>query len=442
MSEFFVLEFTRTIMFIIGAIIFTSVCIKRRDLISWLPAYIAGSLSEILRLISELDYDVYYLIGLGFSSLTLIFMIIAVSHEYYTTFCTPPKRNIISFFQISLIQLIISIGLQVIIGILLLIAFFMILRIALKKRTPTHAFFCFILVCGILNLIALVLRDAGLEGAQEFFEFSSIVMSTNLLLTGLVTLIEERLVKSETKYRLAFNRAEFYEDLFIHDINNILQNLQFSLEIISQNLEDYEKKERLEELILIAKGQVNRGAELGIKVKKLSDLETGTIKNEPIEVIKVLEQIIKDIKTNSPLDKINITISCDREKIFVNANILLEDIFKIILNNAIKYNESVIKEILIKITRELKNSRSNIRIEFIDNGYGIPDSMKKSLFQPVYKKNKDFKRIGLGLLLVNEVIKRISGQVHIEDKVLGDYTKGTNIVLIIPEAYGILESER
>jgi hypothetical protein len=149
MSEFFVLEFTRTIMFIIGAIIFTSVCIKRRDLISWLPAYIAGSLSEILRLISELDYDVYYLIGLGFSSLTLIFMIIAVSHEYYTTFCTPPKRNIISFFQISLIQLIISIGLQVIIGILLLIAFFMILRIALKKRTPTHAFFCFILVCGI-----------------------------------------------------------------------------------------------------------------------------------------------------------------------------------------------------------------------------------------------------------------------------------------------------
>jgi K+-sensing histidine kinase KdpD len=267
-------------------------------------------------------------------------------------------------------------------------------------------------------------------------------MSTNLLLTGLVTLIEERLVKSETKYRLAFNRAEFYEDLFIHDINNILQNLQFSLEIISQNLEDYEKKERLEELILIAKGQVNRGAELGIKVKKLSDLETGTIKNEPIEVIKVLEQIIKDIKTNSPLDKINITISCDREKIFVNANILLEDIFKIILNNAIKYNESVIKEILIKITRELKNSRSNIRIEFIDNGYGIPDSMKKSLFQPVYKKNKDFKRIGLGLLLVNEVIKRISGQVHIEDKVLGDYTKGTNIVLIIPEAYGILESER
>jgi hypothetical protein len=296
MSEFFVLELTRTIMFIIGTIIFAFVCIKRRDLIAWLPAYIAGSLSEIFRLISIVDYDVYYLIGLGFSSLTLLLMITAVYREYYATFYKSVKPKINSIFQISVIQAIISIGLQVIIGILLIIAFFMILRITLKQRTPTHAFFCFILICGILNLIALALRDAGVEGAQEFFEFFSIVMTTNLLLTGLVALIEERLVRSETKYRLAYSRAEFYKDLFIHDINNILQNLQFSLEIISQNLEDYEEKNKLEELIMIAKGQVNRGAELGSNVKKLSDLETGKIKNKPIEVLNVLEQIIVNKK--------------------------------------------------------------------------------------------------------------------------------------------------
>jgi len=442
LSEFLIIEIARTSLIIIGTTFFAFVCIKRRDLVSWLPAYIAASLSEIFRLISQVDYDTYYLISLSFSTLTLLFMIIAISHEYYTTFYKKSKLQIIPILQLSAIQLMISIGLQVIIGILLVTAFFLILRITLKKRTPTHAFFCFILVCGILNMIALALRDAGIEGAEDFYQFSSIVMGTNLFLTGLVALIEERLVNSENKYRAAYNRAEFYKDLFVHDINNILQNLQFSLEIISQNIVDFENKESLEELIMIAKGEVSRGAELGLNVKKLSDLEIGAIKRKPVELYNALEQAIKYIKTQFLEEVIKINIDSKQEKVFVDANMLLEDLFKIILNNAVKYNDNPIKEIKIKITKQVKDFGSNIKIEFIDNGVGIPDIMKKSVFQPVYQKNRNFKRIGLGLLLVNEILRNISGKVWVEDKVQGDHTKGSNISILLPEAIGLLEIKR
>lgn len=97
---------------------------------------------------------------------------------------------------------------------------------------------------------------------------------------------------------------------------------------------------------------------------------------------------------------------------------------------------------MINISKEVEDFGANLRIEFIDNGIGIPNGMKKTLFRPVYKKIKDFKRIGLGLLLVNEVIKSLSGKIWIEDKVLGDHTKGTKFILLIPEAHGILEIER
>lgn len=429
-------------MFIIGALIFGLVCIRRRDLISWLPAYIAGSLSEILRLISEVDYDLYYLIGLGFSSLTVIFMIVAVYQEYYMTFFKSSKIGLTSILQITIFQQILSIGLQVIIGILLLIAFFMILRITIRKRTPTYAIFCIILLCGILNLITLALRDAGVEGADEIFQFSSIVMATNVLLTGLVALIEERLVNSETKYRQAFNRAEFYKDLFIHDINNILQNLQFSLDIISQNLKKVGQNKKLDELITIAMDQVNRGAELGLNVKKLSDLEVGAIKIKPVELSVLLKQAIEYIKSKYEDEDMKIVLKGNKDKIFANANILLEDVFKILLNNSLRYNKSSLKEILINISKEVADFGVNVRIEFVDNGIGIPNEMKKTLFRPVYKKNKDFRRIGLGLLLVNEVINNLSGKIWIEDKMIGDHTKGTKFILIIPEAHGILEIER
>lgn len=442
MSEFLVLEFARTFIFIIGVLIFAFVCIKRRDLVSWLPAYIAGALSEIFRLISEIDYNIYYIIGLVFSSLTVLLMIVAVYHEYYLTFYKSPKLQIIPIFQISLVQLMISIGLQVLIGILLIIAFIMILRITLKKRTPTHAIFCFILICGILNLIALALRDAGLEGAEEFYQFSSIVMATNLLLTGLVALIEERLVKSEMKYRSAFNRAEFYKDLFVHDINNILQNLQFSLDILSQNLEHLENEESLGDLIKIAKGQVNRGAELGLNVKKLSDLEIGVIKKEPINLANSLKKAIDYIITEFPDEEINISIDSEQDTIFIDANVLIEDVFRIILNNAVRYNNNPIKDILIKVTKDTKEFGRDIKIEFIDNGVGIPDIMKRSIFQPIYKKTRDFKRIGLGLLLVNEVIGNLLGKVWVEDKAKDDYTKGTKVIIVLPAAFGILDIER
>lgn len=442
MSEFFIIELSRTSMAILGTLIFAFVCLKRRDLITWLFAYIAGALSEIFRLISLEDYDIPYLIGLGFSTLTLLLIIFAVSNEYYRTFRKTSIDKVIPIVLLSIVEEIISIGLQVIIGFLLIIAMFLILRIYLRKRTPTHAFLVFILICGIMNLIALALRDAGIESGDEFYQFSSVVMITIMLVTGIVALIEERLVRSEQKHRLAYNRAEFYKDLFVHDINNILQNLQFSLEIISQNLKEYENKENLDELIKIAKGQVNRGAELGLNVKKLSDLEVGAIKNEPVELYKILEQAINYINTKFPEEKIKIDIDGAQDKLFVNANILLEDVFRIILNNAVRYNDSTMKEVLVKISKEVRDFGSNIKIQFIDNGVGIPDVMKKSIFQPVYKKTKEFKRIGLGLLLVNEVIGSFSGKVWAEDKVTGDYTEGSNIVILIPEAYGILDIKR
>ena len=352
-----------------------------------------------------------------FSALCVLLFIIAVSKEYYQTFSKTTKIQTTAILLLFNSQLIGSLILQALIALFLFIALYLSIRIYFKKRTPTHAFMSFILISGLLQVIASILRDQGFSGADEFMEFSRIVMATVMLITGVVAIIEDKILRSENKYRLAYSRAEFYKDLFVHDINNILQNLQFSLEIISQNIESYEKKEELDELVKIAKLQVKRGAELGLNVRKLSDLEIGAIKNDPIDLYNILEQAVNDIKTNFSEEEIKVNITDDQDKIIVIANVLLEDIFRIILNNAVRYNDNPIREILIKISKEVKDFGSHIKIEFIDNGVGIPDAMKKSIFQAVYKKTKDFKRIGLGLLLVNEVIGSISGKVWVEEKI-------------------------
>ncbi|MBY8991494.1 MAG: HAMP domain-containing histidine kinase [Candidatus Lokiarchaeota archaeon] len=434
MIIYFVFKLSTTCMFILGTILFAGVCFKRRDLFSWLFAFIAGSISEFFRLISQEDYDIYYITGLSFSTLTLLLIIVAVSHEYYTTFLHPVKSGHLSIVLLSVIQLILSIGLQVIIGILLFIALFLILRIYLKKKTPTHAFLCFILIGGILNLIASPLRDAGVEGAEEFFLFSSAVMATNVLLTGIVALIEDKLVNSEKKHRLAYNRAELYKDLFVHDINNILQNLEFSLEIISQQCGKHEIKEDIKELLSLAKKQVNRGAELGINVRKLSDLELGKINTSPMNLNENIEKAIEFVQPRFPEKKVNISFDLKEKILTVNANEFLYDTFRIIINNAIRYNDSPEVKIEIRITPIQEEGIRYVRVEFMDNGTGMPDAMKKNIFFRIYDDPKSFKRFGLGLLLVREVIQSLNGKVWAEDRIKGDFKKGSNIIILIPES--------
>ena len=421
-------------MFILGTIIFAGVCFKRRDLFSWLFAFIAGSISEFFRLISQEDYDIYYITGLSFSTLTLLLIIIAVSHEYYNTFLRPVKSGPLSIVLLSVIQLILSISLQVIIGILLFIALFLFLRIYLKKKTPTHAFLCFILLSGILNLIVSPLRDAGVEGAEEFFLFSSAVMATNILLTGIVALIDDRIVRSENKYRSAYSRAELYKDLFVHDINNILQNLEFSLEIISQQCGKHTIEEDIKELLSLAKKQVNRGAELGINVRKLADLELGKVNTIPMNLNDNLEKAIEFVQPRFPEKKVNIVFNSEEKALTVNANEYLYDTFRIIINNAIRYNDSPEVEIVIRITRIQEEGVKYVRVEFMDNGTGMPDAMKENIFYRIYDEPKSFKRFGLGLLLVKEVIKSLNGKVWAEDRIIGDFKKGSNIIILIPES--------
>jgi signal transduction histidine kinase len=282
-------------------------------------------------------------------------------------------------------------------------------------------------------LIAIILRDIGIEGAEEFFLFSSAVMATNILLTGLVALIENRIVSSESKYRLAYDRAEFYKDLFVHDINNILQNLEFSLELMSKECENYEVKEEMKELLILAKTQVNRGAELGVNVRKLSDLELGKIKTNPVQVNEILANAINYVKSRYIDKDIDIVFDSKEKVYMVNAGELLYEVFRIILNNTIRYNDSPTIEVIVKVFPEQLNDINHIRIEFLDNGIGMPDELKEKIFYKIYETPKSCKRIGLGLLLAREAIQNFNGKVWAEDRIKGDHEKGSKIIILIPE---------
>jgi len=179
--------------------------------------------------------------------------------------------------------------------------------------------------------------------------------------------------------------------------------------------------------------QVTRGSRLINNIRKLSQLDHSEIFLKPIDVCELLHLIIQYIKKSYQTKNLKININPSECHFKIKANELLEDLFENILINAITHNSNSIIEIEIKIFRERRNNKNFIKIEFIDNGNGIEDSRKKLIFQRADYQRKSTQGMGLGLSLVNKIIKNFNGRIWVEDKIIGDYTKGSKFMILLPE---------
>ena len=249
-----------------------------------------------------------------------------------------------------------------------------------------------------------------------------------------MVIAEQNLKESEIKYREAYDRASFYKDLFAHDINNILQIMNSSAELISLQLKDSNQLEDIENIANIIKKQVSRGTKLVNNVRILSELEESEILIQPTKACDILLKSVEYVKKAYNDRNIIVEIDCPDNEIYVIANELLQDVFENILINAIKYNENPSIEILINILRWTYENNAYYRFEFIDNGIGIQDERKRLIFE---RKNGDLrsdKGMGLGLSLVSKIVNYYNGKIWIEDKVKGDYSKGSKFIIILPES--------
>ncbi len=244
---------------------------------------------------------------------------------------------------------------------------------------------------------------------------------------------EQKLKESEEKYRIAYNLANLYRDLFAHDMNNVLQNILSSTDLLSMYKNYPVYMDKVMETLTILRKQVKRGANLISNVQKLSQLEEIQYEVEQIEILSILQESVDFLEKSSQGRELQIKIDSTLETCIINGNELLRDVFDNILNNAVKYNDNTIVNILIKISKTKKNDLDFIKFEFIDNGIGIEDEQKKVIFQRVGRQDKSLRGMGLGLSLVKKIIDNYNGEIWVENKVPDDYSKGSNFVILLPE---------
>lgn len=239
--------------------------------------------------------------------------------------------------------------------------------------------------------------------------------------------------KAKDKLIEECNKAEFYKDLVVHDMSNILNNIKMSFhlqEMLKDNSEKTAKKKRMMEII---KQQLERGGSLISNVRKLSDIEEEkTLKS--IDIKSILEKLIKNTCTRFQGKGIEIKSEIPQETFNVIAGDLLIDAFENVLINSTIHNDSKKKIIWVKISKFQKEGSKFVKIEFKDNGIGIIDNRKKTIFKRSYKNERTTGGMGFGLSLVEKIVSTYGGQIWVEDRVNGDHTKGSNFIVLLKES--------
>ncbi len=246
---------------------------------------------------------------------------------------------------------------------------------------------------------------------------------------------ESKLLESEKNYRFAFDRANFYKDLFTHDIGNILNNTRASIELLTLYENKPELKSKTDDYLKLLKDQTKKGIDLISDIRKLSEVEEIDIETQPIEACKNIKEAVEFLKENyhERIMDINIErIEPPETPCLVRANVLLLDMFDNLLLNAARYCENPIIFIRIAISKEIRENVNYYKFEIKDNAVGIPDDLKKTIFQEYKKSTK--KGMGIGLSLVKKIVDSYNGFIWVENRVENDYSKGSNFVVLIPEA--------
>jgi signal transduction histidine kinase len=284
------------------------------------------------------------------------------------------------------------------------------------------AFTLYINVYGISNFIGHIFKILSF-----FFVYVGVIQ---LGLKDPMRILFKQLKEREASLNQAYNRTNFYKNLFAHDINNIFQNIISSLELY-----DLEEK-NIQKYLDNIKNQIVRGKKLVKNVIKLTELDDYKKELKKINLERTLTNAISFLKESYSNKNIEIDLNLPEERIEIQANELVNDIFENILINAVKYNQNNTIKIKLKISVIKQKNQKYAKIQFIDNGIGIHPSRREKIFETDFQKTSKTKGLGLGLSLVKKAIDLYNGDIWVESRVEGDYEKGSNLVILLPLAEG------
>jgi signal transduction histidine kinase len=230
------------------------------------------------------------------------------------------------------------------------------------------------------------------------------------------------------KTQTAHHRARVYSDLLVHDISNHHQAILISLGLLEvQGIQDSLR----EQVVQDAQTELQRANELIRNVRQLGKSEALNYQDfECLDLVQCIRNSYESATHSVHRQSIEFIINRNLGECYVQAHPLIEGIFTNLLRNAVQYSPDKKR---VEVELELgDNPDGAIWItRVIDYGQGIEPEKKANLFNRFMTGAQG---TGLGLSVAKTLTEVFGGTISVEDRVPGDFTKGTVFIVTLPVA--------
>lgn len=261
-------------------------------------------------------------------------------------------------------------------------------------------------LAGIVTLLALVVAFQVVNGrtvSQPTLIQEMLLAAGGGALGGL--LIGVSTVRGTAEAEQARKQRDtllFVNELLRHNVLNGMQILLGNTDLLREHT-----TESAQPLLDTNERRAETVVELVQNVRTLVRSVSGEVPCKPVSLSSVLRTEVESFRTTYPSATVETDVPSSVE---VYADELLGSVFENLLTNAVNHHPD--DDPHIGVIVEERPTHAVVRIA--DDGPGIPDAEKEAVFEPG-KQGEGSVGQGIGLYLVDTLVDRYGGNVHLED---------------------------
>ncbi len=208
-----------------------------------------------------------------------------------------------------------------------------------------------------------------------------------------------------------------------HELRTPLALTQAQIELFAAEHPDVQQETA--EFLKLLQEQTERMSQMTKTLLEMSELRSVPC-NDRIELAPMIEEIITDLEPIA--EEKGIALNYDGNGTIIGSDTLIYRLIFNLTENAIRYNRTN-----AQVHISVCDDGDKISIRVRDNGHGIPEQYRESIFQPFFRIDKSRSRahggVGLGLSLVWEIVLLHKGAIKIEES----SDNGTVMLVTLPK---------
>ena len=165
-----------------------------------------------------------------------------------------------------------------------------------------------------------------------------------------------------------------------------------------------------------------------------SKIEAGkmSFEEEPFDLHKALEDVVALVASKAAQNNVEVCLRYAPElaRVFIGDTGRIRQVVTNIIGNAVKFTRD--GQVIINVTGQIENGKTNLRISVQDTGVGIPESNLKSIFSEFEQvegaANRKFEGTGLGLAISTRLVQMMGGTID----VVSQFGEGSTFTIILP----------